>query len=356
MRRPMSTTEHSSADESPEPRPERTERTVDLAPDEKTVETGPTGAHDADPGVSRGLGEEDPHGFAAAFTGSMRSEADGAHGKSGRTILIGAGAVAAIAVGALVVGALDTGSSGPAKSTADAVAGGKQTVATATTPGHPASKQPSADAAAPATHAPNTDASSTAATSKAPAPSPAASTTAQTKGTVANATTFIFVGPDCSSPGNWYNEYTYYTGTNSNGTTGWTTQSGSYSGNGCTGAYMSMPMSGTSSETEHVLWKISTAPKNVPCTIEVYIPATTNITLVGGDPAQYTYALNGSDTQTSFAINQLANRGRWVAEATVKTTDGEVEVRLGNAGVDYDSSNWNAHDAVAAVALACAKS
>lgn len=352
----MSATGHSSADEPAEP---RSARGATSAEPEGTV---PIGGADSDAGPSRGLGDDDPHGFAAAFTGTMRSETEGAHGRSGRTIAIGAGVVAAIAVGAVVVGALGAGSKGPATGSAALDAGGPHST-NSSTPAKPAATQ-SAHGATRSGSTPAGVAASAASSPATKAAGPSASASASSRAVKANSqglaaaagTSYILEGPGCTSPGNWYNQYTYYTGTNANGTTGWSTQNGGYSGNGCDGEYMSMPLSGDSSETEHVLWKFSTVPVGEPCTIEVYIPATSDLALAGGDSAQYSYSLDGATAETPFEIDQVADRGRWVAEATVQTSTGEVEVRLGNAGADYDSSNWNAHDAVAAVALACTKS
>ena len=305
--------------------------------------------------VTQGSGERDLHGFASAFTDSVRR--DGAHSRTGRALLISGAVVAAATGGALLFGAL----SGGAK--ADTATSGAKQTSTKTpsaSPGvtHGAITTPSGSSGTtPATSAtssaPSPRSSSGVSGALAIAPSPSSKTSAPPV-----TTTNLYAGPGCSNSGENFGMYSYYSGTNPNGTTGWSTQSGGYSANGCSGEYVSMPLNGSATgEDNHVLWKFTKVPTGQACTIKLFIPAATSIVLVGGDPADYSYTVNGSSTTAgSFTVNQIADRGRWATGPTTTTTTGEVDVRLANTGIDYDSSNLNAHDAASAVDLSCAKS
>lgn len=172
--------------------------------------------------------------------------------------------------------------------------------------------------------------------------------------TPTNPTLTMVAGPGCDMPPSSlaFVDYTWYSGTDSNGTTGWSAQnSGGYGG--CQGNYQSMPMSGDGSVTEHASWYFHFSSAISRCDIEVFIPSG-SLAEVGGDSADYGYYIGGSSSASgTFSIDQLADEGGWVDYGTVPVSGGEVEVQEYNDGVDYDSSNWNAHDAVAQIEVRC---
>jgi hypothetical protein len=164
----------------------------------------------------------------------------------------------------------------------------------------------------------------------------------------------LYAGPGCStdSGATAFVDYSWYSGTNANGTTGWTAQgSGGYGG--CSGHYQSMPMSGSGSVTEHASWYFHFSTSITRCQFAVFVPDG-SLAQVGGDPADYGYYIGGSESAAgTFSVAQLSHEGSWVIVNTVAVHGGEFEVQEYNAGVDYDSSNWNAHDAVAQMAVSC---
>lgn len=172
--------------------------------------------------------------------------------------------------------------------------------------------------------------------------------------TPTTASTELFAGPGCSmsSSQEAFVDYGWYTGTDSNGTTGWSAQSsGGYSG--CGGRFQSMPMSGSGKVTAHASWYFHFSTSITRCQFALYIPSGSSAQ-VGGNPADYGYYVGGSESAAgTFSIAQLSHEGSWVVESTVAVSGGELEIQEYNAGIDYDSSDWNAHDAVAQAAVDC---
>jgi hypothetical protein len=151
--------------------------------------------------------DEDRNGFITAFTEAVRP--DDAHGRSSRRMfMVALATVLAAVLGALVYGAF----------------GGKGAAATNAAPG-------------PAT-----------------APGQTTATQGSTQGTWS-----AVAGPTCDGTGTSFTPYGYSTGPVSNQTTGWSTSSsGGYSGGGCGGGFVSMPMSGQAQDydsTRSALWK-----------------------------------------------------------------------------------------------------
>ncbi len=334
---------------------------------EQNVDPQPESEPTAQPGAVGRLVEQDPHGFAAAFVGGMRT--DGAHGRSGRTVLLGTGIVAVAALGALAFGAFgdspgaksNAASASPssAGATASRAASDKGSAAPSAVSGDTGTSQPAASAS------PGGSTATSAAGAQPTRSAPGSGDATIGADGVANAamasahggsTTTLYAGPGCSNEGANYGSYSYFTGTESNGTTDWSTQrSGGYSGNGCSGEYLSMPLNGSSTGfDDRGLWKFTFASGFTSCSVDVFVPDDTDIALVGGDPADYIVSVNGSTaTAESFSIDQTGALGRWVSEAPVHPSTGEVEVHIMNTGIDYGSSDFNAHDAVAQVKLVC---
>jgi len=188
--------------------------------------------------------DEDWRGFVSAFNQAVRpSDTSGRAGK--RVLVIGLAVVLVLALGALLDGAF----------------GGGTAVA------KPGDVKPITSSAATGSGSLQTGSSWTA---------------------VAGPTCL----PDATSG---FTAYGYYTGTNSDQTTGWSTSpNGGYSGGSCTGGYLSIPVSGQSSlydSTRFALWKFdfSSTFTSASCKLSTYIPDSPKREVVGGDPAYYYY-------------------------------------------------------------------
>lgn len=130
---------------------------------------------------------------------------------------------------------------------------------------------------------------------------------------------------------------------------------------GCDGSFDAMPMSGSTANDDpsnYALWIFRTAPVvRGTCDLKVYVPASSSIEQVGGNPAVYqVFASAGTAGQElgSFNVDQVANSGRWVTEPGWPITDGTLTVKLESYGVDWSgSSSTHAHIAVSAVVMTC---
>ncbi|MEV8095078.1 hypothetical protein [Kitasatospora sp. NPDC085879] len=176
------------------------------------------------------------------------------------------------------------------------------------------------------------------------------------KGAPAAPTFTAVAGTGCTNAGIGYDQNGWYTG----GSSGWTTNTtGGYAGSGCSGKYVSVPMSGSASKDagKSVLWAFTTNP--VPsghCKISVYIPNNGDVKAVGGKPAYYTvqrYFSTGEGTISAFTIDQTANRGKWVNAGTFPVTNGKIAVMLHDRGIDFGSGAEQAHHAASAVRADC---
>ncbi|MEU1285420.1 hypothetical protein [Kitasatospora sp. NPDC005856] len=159
----------------------------------------------------------------------------------------------------------------------------------------------------------------------------------------------VIAGPYCKSSGvykanGWFDQ----------GSRGWNNNSGGYSGDGCTGNYVSMPMSGDANKDDNgnsVVWTF-TVDKVTSCTLAVYIPASGDVKQVGGNPSYYTVQSGGGQVD-AFSINQTANRGGWVNQKTVPYR-GPISVTLHSRGLDWSGSTETyAHHAASAVRATC---
>jgi len=188
--------------------------------------------------------DEDWRGFTAAFSQAVRP--DDSTSRSGKRMLsIGFAVVVVSALGALMYGALGGGTAVAKPSEVGAIA---------------------------------------------PAPTAA-------PGNAAPGTTWTDVaGPTCASDTtSGFAAYGYYTGVNSDQTTGWSSSAkGGYSGGSCTGGYLSVPVSGQTKSYDSdrfALWKFdfSATFSSASCTLSTYVPNSTDRASVGGDPAYYYY-------------------------------------------------------------------
>ncbi|MFB7473497.1 hypothetical protein [Kitasatospora sp. NPDC056184] len=199
------------------------------------------------------------------------------------------------------------------------------------------------------------------ATGQQPAPPPATQQPAPPPA-AAKATYSAVGGSNCGTSSAAYAQNGWY----EQGSTGWTSSStGGYSGSGCNGKYVSMPMSGaanTDDKENSVVWTFSTAPVVTgTCKISVYVPNNSDIKAVGGAPAYYT--VQSSSTPNSgkigeFSVNQTTSRGSWVtAGGTYAVSGGKIAVMLHSRGVDWGGSATDkAHIAASAVRADCTAS
>ncbi|MFD5918591.1 hypothetical protein ACFVYP_20125 [Kitasatospora sp. NPDC058201] len=158
-------------------------------------------------------------------------------------------------------------------------------------------------------------------------------------------------GTGCSTSSATYAQHGWY----EQDTKGWLNNSaGGYTGSGCNGKYVSMPMSGAEAKDDTdnwVLWTFSTAPvTNGSCKIAVYVPNNSDVKAVGAAPAYYTVQNASGGTIGDFPVNQRTNRGSWVTGGTFAVSGGKIAVKLHSRGIDW---NDKAHIAASAVSADC---
>ncbi|MER6360494.1 hypothetical protein [Kitasatospora sp. NPDC001527] len=225
-------------------------------------------------------------------------------------------------------------------------ASGQQPAPQQPAPQQPAPQQPAPQQPAPQQPAPQQPAP------QQPAPPPAA----------AKATYSAIGGNGCGTSSVAYAQHGWW----EQGSTGWLTNSaGGYTGSGCNGKYVSMPMSGaanTDDKDNWVVWTFSTAPVTTgTCKIAVYVPNNSDLKAVGGAPAYYTVqntSTPNSGTIGDFSVNQTSSRGSWVtAGGTYAVTGGKIAVMLHSRGLDWaGTSTEKAHIAASAVRADCTAS
>lgn len=136
---------------------------------------------------------------------------------------------------------------------------------------------------------------------------------------------------------------------------------GGFTGDGCSGAYDSMPMWGSTPGWDTgayslYTWSLTSGTTQVTCHFGVYVPDNGDPHFVGGAPAVYHYwprAYSDSAATSGFArftVSQVGNLGRWVSSPSFTVTSGHVELILVNTGLDPDAQ----HIAAAPIALDCA--
>ncbi|NED80573.1 hypothetical protein G3I76_10815 [Streptomyces sp. SID11233] len=261
--------------------------------------------------------DEDWHGFTTAFAETVRPEDPS--GRSGKRVLaIGFGAVLVMALGALIAGALGWG---PAPRPSDV---------TAIDPGA------------------NGDA-------------------ALTSGAAPGSTWTAVAGPTCSAhkPTVSFTAYGYYTAANTGGTTGWTSSDrGGYTGDGCAGGFLSIPVSGHEAAYDSgrfALWHFDFGAKftDASCRLSTYIPKGSGRSHIGGDPAYYYYYGTeypyGSKASPlgGYLVRQVSKQGTWVTSKSFDVSTGKVTLKLVDAGSKDGSAAADAHAAAAQVRLTC---
>ncbi|MCP2336722.1 hypothetical protein [Actinomadura rupiterrae] len=128
----------------------------------------------------------------------------------------------------------------------------------------------------------------------------------------------------------------------------WHTRIGSSPGNGCSGRFSTVPMTGASNKDgeNSVLWTFDTGQvQNGTCQLSVYVPSG-GIKDVGGAPAYYT--VGGS----AFTVDQTSNQDSWVDVGSYPVSGGSLTVKLHDRGIDWGSRS-GAHLAAGAMRAIC---
>ncbi|MEU3710935.1 hypothetical protein [Streptomyces catenulae] len=334
------------------------------------------------------LPEEDRHGFVSAFVGGVRS--GGEEGRPGkRLMVIGIAVVAALGLGALAIGALtapddkkaqaadkvapagatagaDHHEKGRESRTGNAGTGGVGgsggiggTGGSGGTGGQEITPDGRQDIPAPNTADP-TGSAHTPPSPKAAATGHDGTVTARSRSVAPAFTALTGYGcPSNATAGFWMKDANFQLKRE-----GWVKSgTGGYTGSGCTGRYVSLPMSGSSTKydpAQYVLWKFDYSARikgAATCRLAVYIPDNPKILYVGGHPAQYAVYdadRSGGTPATAFGIDQVNSRGKWLSHGPFKVRSGKVTLRMFNTGVDHTAATQYAHDAAGPVQLTCA--
>ncbi len=269
--------------------------------------------------------DEDSAGFVEAFTAAVRPEEP--RGRPGWLMLMFAAAVVfAVTLGSLLNGAFGAGGSGTSGS------GGGQTAAGALTAGAGSESGSSLDAAAPL------------------APPNAPTWTA-------------IAGPTCAGAGTSFTETGFHAGGTDPAADWATSASGGYSGGGCAGGFVSLPLSGRADAFDsdrYAVWTFDLGADfaaHPACRLAAYVPEPSAPSLVGGAPAHYFYYAAAYSAAAAplgdFAVDQRENHGSWVSEVSFTAPGRTVSVRLVDAGVNQGSGSAGSRAAAAQIRLSC---
>lgn len=149
-----------------------------------------------------------------------------------------------------------------------------------------------------------------------------------------------------------YQEIGRYT----DGARGWYSRSsGGWDRDNCDGGFDALPMSGDPNRDDtsaFVVWWFK--PPNLrqgTCALSVYIPTGREFADVAGRPAFYNVVPGAGDYRrlAGFRIDQVANRGRWLAAGSFPLRDGQLAVQLVTRGQDPEGE----HLAAAQIKAVC---
>ncbi|MFJ4126544.1 hypothetical protein ACIP3U_35235 [[Kitasatospora] papulosa] len=164
------------------------------------------------------------------------------------------------------------------------------------------------------------------------------------------------VGHGCPTPsGGGYKQVNYF----SDGTAGWYTRTtGAWTGDGCSGSYAAVPMSGSTSTDgqSRVMWWWRPGTAAHTCQISVFIPHSNTTLYVGGHPSTYHVLVDANDRTTkysSFTVNQAGLRGQWIGVGTFPVKGSTIGVKLLDRGDDWSSGWGKAHHAAAQMKATC---
>lgn len=202
----------------------------------------------------------------------------------------------------------------------------------------------------------------TAASASPDAPSAKKSSSNQTsapKAQMQAASTVVYsavAGPGCPVPsGGGYKQHNYF----ADGTKGWYARTtGAWTGDGCNGGYVAVPMSGSTSTDakNRVMWWWRPGTTARTCQISVFVPHSNTTLYVGGHPTTYHVLVDANDRTTkydSFTVNQASLRGRWVDAGTFSMKGATIGVKLLDRGDDWSSGWGKAHHAAAQMKVTC---
>ncbi|WP_158713589.1 hypothetical protein OG795_32515 [[Kitasatospora] papulosa] len=164
------------------------------------------------------------------------------------------------------------------------------------------------------------------------------------------------VGHGCPTPsGGGYKQVNYF----SDGTAGWYTRTtGAWTGDGCSGSYAAVPMSGSTSTDgqSRVMWWWRPGTEARTCQISVFIPHSNTTLYVGGHPSTYHVLVDANDRTTkysSFTVNQAGLRGQWIGVGTFPVKGSTIGVKLLDRGDDWSSGWGKAHHAAGQMKATC---
>ncbi len=139
---------------------------------------------------------------------------------------------------------------------------------------------------------------------------------------------------------------------------------GGWTGDGCRGAVVSVPMSGDPRKDDDdnvVVWWFTTAPVTTGnCAVSAYVPDTGTPSDSAGQPAHY--LVFGTTDATGpavgqFDVDQTRNRGRWVEGGRFPVSrGGRLSVRMVTRGIDFGPGRDGAHLGVSALRVSCTAS
>lgn len=271
--------------------------------------------------------DEDSAGFVEAFTAAVRPGE--ARSRPGWLMLMFALAVAfAVTLGSLLNGAFGAGGAvGPGGAGGTSSAGGTGGLQPAMIAG--------VTAVAPG--------------ASAPPPIPATWT--------------AVAGPTCAASGTGFIETGFYDGSAQPAADWGVSANGGYSGDGCAGGFVSLPLSGEAGAFDsdrYVVWTFDLGadfPAHRACRLATYVPQDSDPSLVGSAPAYYfyyaaTYSKNMTP-QGDYAVNQSKDHGSWVPSASFTAASRSVSVRLVDAGANQGSVSPVARVAAAQIRLSC---
>jgi hypothetical protein len=133
---------------------------------------------------------------------------------------------------------------------------------------------------------------------------------------------------------------------------------GGWTGDGCAGHMIAVPMSGdahTDDPDNVIVWWFA-APNLSSCAISVHVAHTGNVLDAAGAPATYVVFPTRNATGTPigrFEVDQVHNQGRWLAVGSYRTASGQLSVRMVTRGIDWGPDREGAHLGVSALRVAC---
>ncbi|MDI6104663.1 hypothetical protein QLQ12_39335 [Actinoplanes sp. NEAU-A12] len=136
--------------------------------------------------------------------------------------------------------------------------------------------------------------------------------------------------------------------------------SGGWTGDGCGGRVVSVPMSGSLTKDDRdnvIVWWFRTGPvRTGNCVLSVYVPDTGNPKDAAGKPAHYLVRADDdidAGVIAEFDVDQSANQGRWVDAGRYGITSGEISVQMVTRGIDWGSGREDDHLGVSALRADC---